>query len=424
MAAVGLTNRRIAALPTPTLEQRQCDYWDPAMRGFGVRVSYGGKKAFVVRYRVNGRLRRLTLGPYPDLSLAEARRKARMAMGDVAHGDDPAQDKQARRDAETFKGLAKAYLEVAEKRHRSWKEEKRIIDKDLLPEFGFRLLADIRRRDVRELVEAIARKRKAPVMANRTLGVLSRMFNFALDREWIEASPATRIPEPGEERSRDRVLTDDELRELWVSIESLAKQVEPADDGEDAKGDREKKQHITPATAQAFQVQLLTAQRPGEVRSMKWADVDLEKGWWSIPGAVAKNGQPHRVPLTKTVVDILKARLKAAGEGAIFVFENRRGAGSVAHRGKKAASVLCKSLTFEFRAHDLRRTAATRMAEAGVPRDHIAKVLNHVEGGPAATRVYDRYDYDAEKRDALNRWARRLATIIEGKTQKVVAIRA
>ena len=367
---------------------------------------------------------RLTLGPYPDLSLADARRKARMIMGDVAHGDDPAHDKQSRRDAETFKGLAKAYLEVAEKRHRSWKEEQRIIEKDLLPEFGPRLLVDIRRRDVRELVEAIARKRKAPVMANRTLGVLSRLFNFALDREWIEASPATRIPEPGEERSRDRVLADDELRELWVSLETLAKKVEPADEDEDAQNDGGRKPQITPATAQAFQVQLLTAQRPGEVRSMKWADVDLEAGWWSIPGAVAKNGQAHRVPLTSTVVDILKSRLKAAGEGAILVFENRRGAGSVAHRGKKAASALCKSLTFEFRAHDLRRTAATRMAEAGVPRDHIAKVLNHVEGGPAATRVYDRYDYDAEKRDALDRWARRLGAIVEGKTKKIVPFRA
>ena len=94
----------------------------------------------------------------------------------------------------------------------------------------------------------------------------------------------------------------------------------------------------------------------------------------------------------------------------------------MAHRGKKAAAVLCKSLTFQFRAHDLRRTAATRMAEAGVSRDHIAKVLNHVETGPSATRVYDRYDYGAEKREALQRWVRRLEAIIEGKTRKVVAI--
>jgi integrase len=84
--------------------------------------------------------------------------------------------------------------------------------------------------------------------------------------------------------------------------------------------------------------------------------------------------------------------------------------------------VLCKSLTFEFRAHDLRRTAATRMAESGVPRDHIAKILNHVEGGPAATRVYDRYDYDSEKRQALERWDRGLTAIIAGKTRKVLPI--
>jgi hypothetical protein len=124
---------------------------------------------------VNNRLRRLTLGPYPSLAVRRASQSE--VLGDAARGDDPAQDKQKRRDAE------------------------RIINKDLLPDFGHRLLVDIRRRDVREHVEAIARKRNAPIMANRTLAVLSRMFNFALDRAWIEANPAVRIPQPGEERS-------------------------------------------------------------------------------------------------------------------------------------------------------------------------------------------------------------------------------
>jgi integrase len=198
----------------------------------------------------------------------------------------------------------------------------------------------------------------------------------------------------------------------------------PAEEnGETLREPRASKALLTPATAQAFQVQLLTAQRPGEVRSMRWSDVDLDVGWWSIPPAVAKNGRPHRVPLTKEVVEILERRREQAKDGAIFVFENRRGAGSIAHRGKKAASILCRGLSFEFRAHDLRRTAATRMAETGVPRDHIAKVLNHVEGGPAATRVYDRYAYDAEKRQALDRWAQRLRAIIEGTTAKIVAMR-
>jgi integrase len=122
------------------------------------------------------------------------------------------------------------------------------------------------------------------------------------------------------------------------------------------------------------------------------------------------------------VIDILERQRELAGESPIFVFENRRGAGSIAHRGKKAASILCRGLSFNFRAHDLRRTASTGMAEAGVPRDHIAKVLNHVEGGSAATRIYDRYAHDKEKRDALERWVRRLQAIVEGKTRKVVAI--
>jgi integrase len=156
---------------------------------------------------------------------------------------------------------------------------------------------------------------------------------------------------------------------------------------------------------------------------MRWRDVDLENAWWSIPASVAKNAKPHRVPLTRPVLQVLQERRKLAGQDAIFVFENKPGAGSIAHRGKKAASLLCGVLSFEFRAHDLRRTAATRMAEAGVPRDYIAKVLNHIDGGPAATRVYDRYAYDSEKRQALERWTGRLQSIIKQNGGKVVAMR-
>lgn len=180
---------------------------------------------------------------------------------------------------------------------------------------------------------------------------------------------------------------------------------------------------ITPATAQAFQVQLLTAQRPGEVRDMKWAHVDLDMGWWTLPPQATKNAKAHRVPLTIEVLKILRARREEAKDTAVHVFENRAGGGSILHRGKKAASLLCKILSFEFRAHDLRRTAATRMAEAGVTREHLAKVLNHIEGGAAATRVYDRYSYDAEKRHALELWARSLQSILahEPRRQKVIA---
>ena len=284
-------------------------------------------------------------------------------------------------------------------------------------------MIDIRRRDVRELVEAIARKRDAPIMANRTLGVLSRMFNFALDREWIEASPAARIREPGEEQSRDRVLSDDELRELWAEPRFPGEAVEPADD-EDAQ-DRWREEtayHARDRAGVPGAAPDRAAARRGPIDAL--GGRDLESGWWSIPATVAKNGKAHRVPLTKGVVEILKARRESASEGASSCSRTvpaRVPSRTAARRRRRCCR---RSLTFKFRAHDLRRTAATRMAEAGVPRDHIAKVLNHVEGGPAATRVYDRYNYDAEKRDALDRWARGLAAIIEGKTKKVVAFRA
>jgi integrase len=422
--ATPLTDRHIASLKPPTIEQRQCDYWDPSMRGFGVRVSYGGKKVFVVRYRVHGRLRRMTLGPYPDLSLAEARRQARMVMGDVAHGEDPAQEKIERRQVLTFRDLAREYVEMAQRRHKRWTEEKRIIEKDLVPILGHRLLTEIRRRDVRDLVEDIANKRNAPAMANRTLEMLSRMFNYAIDREWMESNPASRISQPGLEVSRDRVLTDDEIRELWSVLEQLAQpaNAEPVELSA-APSTRPIRRVITTATAQAFQVQLLTGQRPGEVRDMKWSHVDLDTGWWTLPAAATKNAKAHRVPLTEWAVAILRERRRVASETAIHIFENKAGTGSILHRGKKAASLLCKILTFTFRAHDLRRTAATRMAEAGVTREHLAKVLNHIGGGATATRVYDRYTYDAEKRQALDAWARSLKALLENdrSRQKVLA---
>ena len=117
--AVHLTDRTITALPIPSETERQRDYWDDTLRGFGVRVSYGGKRAFVVRYRVGRRLRRLTIGPYPAKSLADARKEARSVIGQAADGGDPAGEKQEHFKGESFRDLAKAYLEMAEKRHRS-----------------------------------------------------------------------------------------------------------------------------------------------------------------------------------------------------------------------------------------------------------------------------------------------------------------
>jgi integrase len=273
------------------------------------------------------------------------------------------------------------------------------------------------RRDVRALVEPIA-DRGAPVMANRVLAVIRRMLNFGVRRDWIEANPASLITKPGRESSRDRVLSDEELCLLWRLLERF-----PASHEKQAPG-RKRATHaqdgnpfcpISPALAAVQKVRLLTAQRGGEVIAMRWQNLDLRSSaWWTIPAELAKNGQPHRVPLTPDVVKIIKAQsLNAEPDPDSYVFAHL--GESVKDRAKKAGAALSRTLRFQFRGHDLRRTAATRMAEAGVPRQHISAVLNHVEGGPTATRVYDRYSYDAEKRAALERWAKELSRILTAK---------
>jgi integrase len=167
---------------------------------------------------------------------------------------------------------------------------------------------------------------------------------------------------------------------------------------------------------------LLTAQRCGEVCQMQWRDVNLDTGWWLIPGDVSKNHDPHRVPLTSLVLDILRRRARAQSTADRYVFSNHRQT-CVAARAKKAAAILCKGgVPFHFRAHDLRRTAASYMGEAGVDRFHIAHVLNHRSvTHSTVTAIYDRYRYDKEKRAALEKWAEVLSGILEVKPAPTTA---
>jgi integrase len=427
-----LTARNLATLRPPAVEQQQLDYWDASVEGLALRVSYGGRRAWVVRYRVDGRRRRWTFGSYPTLTLADARAKARDAKRQAEGGIDPAAVKQTRREAGTFGDLADEYI----KRHakpgkRSWKEDQRIIRTELLAkdaaDWKHVKVQDLKRPMIRSVFEAIT-DRGAPVMANRTLALISKMLNFALSRDWIEANPAALITK-NKETSRARVLTDAEIRELWSALGET----------ERVNGDGQQVARLNATLNDALRMRFYTVQRGGEVFRMRWVDLDLETAWWDIPGEFTKNGEIHRVPLVVAAVELMKARQTIARSGAVWVFENvtpsripDRQFGNVAHRGKKAAAFLSHGdahlenkqtrtrkrppilpgLSFTFKGHDLRRTASTNMTKAGVRREDVSKVLNHVDRGARATRVYDRYEYDREKRTALETWARRLDTIL------------
>jgi integrase len=269
---------------------------------------------------------------------------------------------------------------------------------------------ELTRRDVRQLVERVADR--APVMANNVLALVSKMLNFGVDRDWLDANPAGRMRKPTPTPERDRVLTHEEIRRLWACLGNLpTKEQKPAPGRKRASSTKDNP--ICPVSrwlAAAMKMRLLTAQRGGEVLRMRWADVDLESRWWTIPAEHSKNGQPHRVPLTADAVQLI-CSLQPEEERGLFVF-SRDGSAAAADRARKAGTELSKVLGFDFRGHDLRRTAATQMAEAGISRSTISHVLNHVDAGPRATRVYDRYGYDAEKRMALEAWERRLRAIL------------
>ena len=325
----------------------------------------------------------------------------------------PAAEQSAAEHARTFAELCDEYIERhAKPKKKTWKEDKRIMGCDLLPRWRHSTPAEITRSDVRAVVEAVY-DRGAHVHANRVLALIRKIFNFAIEREWLEHNPCYQVKPPGgTERPRDRVLSDEEIRLAWAAF-----------DGEE------------PAIRAVFKLRLLTAQRGGEVLSMQWADVDLDSSWWTIPAARAKNGLSHRVPLNAEALAILndlrswrEARLPEINKGRAkkhqelkemseWVFPSPRNEAPVAWIQKATKRIRVVS-GVDFRPHDLRRTAASRMTGSGTPRLVVSKILNHVEQG--VTAVYDRHSYDAEKRTALNAWGRQLQRILTTTKEETV----
>lgn len=377
---------------------KQVDYFDKGLAGFFVRVSQDGKKSFGAMYRKSGRLRRMKLGAYPLLTLGEARKEAIKVLRNVEFGLDPAAEKQEDRHAETFEQLAREYLEHhAKVKKKSWVEDERVINKELVPEFGKQQAKDITRRDVRALLER--KSATAPIMANRILALLRKIYNWGITSDIVESNPVYLVPAPGKEHQRDRVLTEDEIKRVWNAIDADAKN---ADDS-----------HLKVKTLSAgiMKLRLLTAQRGAEVMSMEWDELDIEKGWWTIPGEKAKNGLSHRVPLTAPALTIIREMKTTVGDDvdSKFVFPSPKGDTHISNP-QKARGRIQRATKIDFFAHDFRRTAASMMTGMGIPRLTVKKILNHVER--EITAVYDRHSYDAEKRDALEAWAKRLMVIV------------
>ncbi|MBA3885689.1 MAG: site-specific integrase [Acidobacteria bacterium] len=406
------------------------DVRDGAQRGLILTVFPTGRKVFSVRYVYQGKHRRLVLGEYPKLTLAKARDAAGRARQQVLAGGDPAGARQQAKakPADTVAALITEYLEEHASGKRSAGEDRRMLEKDVLPVLGERAASSLTRRDIKALMQRIKR-RGAPVSANRALAVLRKMLNYAIDADsWsLDANPAARVAKYPE-TERERVLTDDEIRRLWRCLGRFPTTAErPAPRRKGAKGpDADPICPVAPSLAATLKVRLLTGQRGAEVAQMRWCDLELDGrggGVWTIPASVSKNKKSHRLPLTADVLTLIEAQRPTDDDGHVletdpdaYVF-SRDGAATVAARAKKAASKLSGVLGFAFTGHDLRRTAATGMGNAGVSREVIGLVLNHAELATAArsTRIYDRAQRDREKLAALQAWERRLRGILKGK---------
>ncbi len=385
MSNIKFTVRSIEAIKPP--KSGQVDYWDSTLPGFGLRVTYRARKTWTVMYRHGRRKRRMTIGTFPSLSLADARDKAKDVLRAAAKGRDPAGERRDELAADTFGEMAEEYIRKhAMIRKRSWRKDRQILDHDLLPRFGHRKAADITRREVNDLLDGI-KERGAPIQANRTLEIIRKIYNWGIGREIVAANPCQGIEKPSVEHQRERVLSDDEIRAVWGAFDLE-----------------------TPLMAGMFKLRLITAQRGGEISYMRKADVDWGSGWWIIPGEFTKNGLAHRVWLSEPATLIL--------EGLLPLSDSTRWA-FPSPRGDKPITVIWKAMEririnsgVDFVAHDLRRTAASRMTgDLGISRLTVSKILNHVETG--VTSIYDRHSYDGEKKQALQAWGRRLGDIIE-----------
>jgi len=385
---VVLTDRLLKSLkPAPTGQRTV--HWDAARPSFGVRITDRGVVSFFVMRRMPGRPQpvRVSLGRYPDIGLAQARVLATAAIGDLVAGIHPKARERQRR-ATTFAALAEAFLSrPAAAKQRTADEIRKTVGRYLLPRWGSRAASSITRADAITMVEALDRA-SGPYTAAKALALASSIFRHAMTREQVASNPCALIKITdlvGEMSSRQRVLSTAEIVLLWRATEG-----------------------IYPAGPFA-RFLFLTAVRRSEAAHMTWGEVNLDDALWIIPASRTKSGVPHEVPLPPMAVDLLRSLPRFTGGD--FVFSTTGGRSGIRSFGlyKNAIDARATALT-SWRFHDLRRTARTNLASLGVAPFIAELILGHQQKG--VHKVYDVHRYQAEKREALERWANRLRDIV------------
>jgi integrase len=454
------------------------ELWDTLLPGFGLRVTENDARTWFIMYRIgfgdSRTQRRYKIGDAKLMSLGEAREAARKGLGKVERGVDPAAERVqvqgVQAPPDSFAAVAEAYLQryVAKNtRASTFRETRRIFDVDLLPVWGSRPLASLIRRDVVAVLDTIA-GRGAEVQANRVLARLRTFFNWAMDEEYLTTSPIARMKAPTKEKTRDRVLSDEEIRTFWQATGELGWPF-----------------------GHLFRLLLVAAQRRDEVAGMTWGELDFGRRAWTISKGRAKNGLAHDVALSELALELI-ADLPKVDDHLVFTTNSKQPVSGFS-RGKDRLDVILaghlktSAVAKPLRAseshgdtkitakehgpfsegdvgriiglrhakrwgyaritevtsakqadarvivpfastdpaeayllgpepwilHDLRRTAATCMAGLGIAPHVVDRILNHISGairGVAA--VYNRYEYLSERAAALEAWGAHIESLI------------
>jgi integrase len=374
--------RRLNDLVVKRLKPAERPYlvWDSHQRGLAVSVQPSGHAAYKVIYSRAGKSHWLDVGNVRDVPLEKARLIAARTMLAVAEGKNPAAERRAERAQGTFDELATRYREeYARVKNKSWAQADQLVRRHLLPRWGKMKAADVSRDEVEKEIARI----KAPILSNQVLASASAIFSWAVKKKVVTINPCIGI-ERHETRSRERVLTEEELPLFWNALDD-----------------------VDPVRAAALRVILLCGQRPGEVCHMR--SEHLAGSWWTMPGLPqaelgwpgTKNGNSHRIWLPKPAMALLP------DFEAGFVF-GRALYGIDATMREICAKIGIPRTT----PHDLRRTHGSTVTGMGFGRPAMNRVQNHKEGGIAD--VYDRHDYSEEIKRVMEAVAARITGLISG----------
>ena len=380
-----LTDNLLRRLPTPARGNKVT--YDDAVKGFGCRVTAAGGRAFILNYRrkLDGRERRYTIGSFPDWGTTAAREEAKRLKRAIDGGADPVGEQEENRAAATVADLCARFERDYLPRNRPSTQRvyRQQIQTDILPALGRMKVAAVLHADIDGFHHRLSAR--APTHANRTLAVLSRMFNLAARWGWRSDNPCKGV-ERNQENKRHRYLTGAELTRLSAALAKL----------EDV------------SAANAVRLLLLTGARRGELLAAKWTDIDLEAGVWTKPASTTKQAALHRVPLSAAAVQLLTEMRAQADDDAEWIFP-ARGDGHRPHINGAWIELRKATGISDARLHDLRHTFASTLASAGLSLPVIGALLGH--STPTTTHRYSHL-FD----DPLRAATERASAILTGKS--------